>query len=176
YRLKQAGCKLMLDPLIQVKHLKRWTFSNILKTDIFDRGIPWTELILRERRMPNDLNIQVSQRVSVALVFLTLALAILAAIFWRGQFLVPAFALLFFLLGRSWANTTSRAPLDDPGWYMLGTASLLAYLASRQHMAWLIPPIILTCMLSCAQRYGLVPRAYYAWVSRLLAGVLIMGV
>ncbi|MBI5083979.1 MAG: glycosyltransferase family 2 protein [Acidobacteria bacterium] len=58
YRLQQAGRKLMLDREIQVKHLKRWTFLNLLKTDVLDRGIPWTELILRDQRMPNDLNLQ----------------------------------------------------------------------------------------------------------------------
>ena len=38
--------------------------------DILDRGIPWTELILRDRNMPNDLNLQLSQRISVALLAL----------------------------------------------------------------------------------------------------------
>ncbi len=40
YRLKSAGCKLMLDDSIQVTHLKRWTFWGLVKTDVPDRGIP----------------------------------------------------------------------------------------------------------------------------------------
>ncbi len=51
-----------------MKHLKRWTFWGLVKTDVLDRGIPWTELILRDANMPDDLNLQLSQRVSVALV------------------------------------------------------------------------------------------------------------
>jgi len=42
----------------------------MLKTDIFDRGIPWTRLILRTGSMPDDLNVRWSQRLSVVLAFL----------------------------------------------------------------------------------------------------------
>lgn len=107
YRLMMQGRTVMLDPGLQVKHLKRWTFWGLIKTDIFDRGIPWTELILRDRHMPDDLNIQISQRVSVAVMFLLVALALFAA-FRHGEFfLVPAFVLLFLVLGRYWAEFSS---------------------------------------------------------------------
>jgi GT2 family glycosyltransferase len=87
YRLRRARLKILLDKQLQVKHLKRWTFWNLIKTDIFDRGIPWTELILRDRSMPNDLNLQLSQRVSVALMFLMLGAAAALAVYWQGYFL-----------------------------------------------------------------------------------------
>lgn len=69
-RLKSAGGRIRLDAAIQVQHLKCWTFANMLKTDIFDRGIPWTRLILRTGSMPDDLNVRWSQRLSVVLAFL----------------------------------------------------------------------------------------------------------
>ena len=69
-RLKSAGGRIRLDAAIQVQHLKCWTFANMLKTDIFDRGVPWTRLILRTGSMPNDLNVRWSQRLSVLLAFL----------------------------------------------------------------------------------------------------------
>jgi cellulose synthase/poly-beta-1,6-N-acetylglucosamine synthase-like glycosyltransferase len=69
-RLKSAGGRIRLDAAIQVQHLKCWTFAGMLKTDIFDRGIPWTRLILRTGSMPDDLNVRWSQRLSVALAFL----------------------------------------------------------------------------------------------------------
>src|SRR5579883_1906482 len=47
YRLIQARRKIRLDRELCVKHLKRWTFWGLVKTDILDRGIPWSELILR---------------------------------------------------------------------------------------------------------------------------------
>jgi GT2 family glycosyltransferase len=72
HRVKSSGGRILLDPSIQVQHLKCWTFVKMIKTDIFDRGIPWARLILREGRMPNDLNLRWSQRLSVAMAFLLL--------------------------------------------------------------------------------------------------------
>jgi len=108
YRLKSAGRKLMLDDGIQVKHLKRWTFWGLVKTDVLDRGIPWTELILRDSRMPNDLNLQLSQRVSVALVYLILLAALFNTFWLRAPFLAPFFCLLFFALNRYWVDSGNR--------------------------------------------------------------------
>jgi hypothetical protein len=71
-RLTANGGRILLDPLIQVQHLKRWTFWNMLQTDVFDRGIPWTRLILRNRSIPNDLNVRGSQRASAAAAALLL--------------------------------------------------------------------------------------------------------
>jgi hypothetical protein len=68
YRLVAAGHRIRLDAAIQGKHLKRWTFSGMVRTDVMDRAIPWTELILERRSMPNHLNVQSGQRMSVALV------------------------------------------------------------------------------------------------------------
>jgi GT2 family glycosyltransferase len=73
YRLKAAGGRILLDPAVQVKHLKCWTLGSMIKTDVFDRGVPWTRLILRAGRMPNDLNVCWSQRLSVAMSFLSVA-------------------------------------------------------------------------------------------------------
>jgi glycosyltransferase involved in cell wall biosynthesis len=66
-RLKAKGGRILLDPAIQVQHLKCWTLGSMIETDIFDRGIPWTRLILRSGSMPNDLNVRWSQRLSVVL-------------------------------------------------------------------------------------------------------------
>jgi glycosyltransferase involved in cell wall biosynthesis len=72
-RLIRAGRKIELEPSMTVKHLKRWALLEMLESDIRDRAIPWTLLMLRERNMPNDLNVQWSQRVSVALMYLGLS-------------------------------------------------------------------------------------------------------
>ncbi len=70
YRLKQAGGKIRLAKEVQVKHLKAWTLFSLLKSDIFDRGIPWTKLLLSRRVFTNDLNLQTHNRVSVVAVYL----------------------------------------------------------------------------------------------------------
>jgi len=68
-RLHAAGHRIMLNKRIQVTHLKRWTLWSIVKTDVLDRGVPWTKLMLVEGGMPNDLNVKVSQRISVVLAY-----------------------------------------------------------------------------------------------------------
>lgn len=77
YRLKQAGGRIRLAKQLQVKHLKTWNLFTLLKSDIFDRGIPWTRLILRYKVFSRDLNLQTHNRVSVVAIYgLLLALAI----------------------------------------------------------------------------------------------------
>ena len=69
YRLRAANYSLRLDKTLQVKHLKRWTFFSVLKSDIFDRALPWTELIMRYRIFRNDLNLRYSDRLSVVAIY-----------------------------------------------------------------------------------------------------------
>lgn len=64
-RLHRKGLKIRLDKSMQVKHLKRWTPSSVLRTDFFQRALPWTELILSEREAENDLNTTIADRLSV---------------------------------------------------------------------------------------------------------------
>ncbi len=65
-RLQPRG-RTRLDPALQVTHLKRWTLPGVIRTDLFDRCIPWAQLVARTRRMPDDLNLRQSQRLAVAL-------------------------------------------------------------------------------------------------------------
>ena len=68
-QLAAAGADIRLDPRIVVTHLKRWTFLNMVRTDVWDRAIPWTRLIFSTRCMPDDLNLRLDQRASVGLAF-----------------------------------------------------------------------------------------------------------
>lgn len=73
YRLKRNGYSIRLCKEIQVKHLKRWELVSLLKAEIFYRALPWTELILRNRRLDTDLNLSPTNRLSVVLVFALIA-------------------------------------------------------------------------------------------------------
>ena len=152
YRLRRANLKILLDRRLMVKHLKRWTFWNLVKTDVLDRGIPWTELMLRDGRMPNDLNIQLSQRVSVALTFLLLIVTGLAAYSFGGYFLTPLISVLFFLLLRYWVEpspqTASRGILSC----FAVTVCALVFLSYHYRMFALIP-LIITSVLPLAMRH-----------------------
>jgi glycosyltransferase involved in cell wall biosynthesis len=68
-RLVAAGYPLRLDPRFRGTHLKRWTLWNCVTTDIVARGIPWMQLILRVRALPNDLNTSIGLRLSLGLAY-----------------------------------------------------------------------------------------------------------
>ena len=164
-----AGRNMILDKDLQVTHLKHWTFWSLLKTDVLDRGIPWTELILRDRFMPNDLNLELSQRVSVALAFLLLGLALAAATLWRGYFVIPILALLIFLLASYWLEFASgKRPIP----VLVGTGALVGvvvWMAYAYRMTPILPPLLLGCLL-------LVLRHRYAYASlrrRQLTGIIL---
>ena len=167
YRLFQANRRMMLDKQLRVKHLKRWTFWNLLKTDILDRGIPWTELILRDRNMPNDLNLQVSQRISVALAFVSVGFALLLTVYWRGYFLTPVFALLLFVMGRFWLDSDG-VPQGPKAFFGLtaGFAVLVA-LAWNYHMMGVIPPVVLGYVLPFVRHRYALPEGKRAKVASL---------
>jgi GT2 family glycosyltransferase len=93
-----AGHRIILDGRIKAKHLKRWTLCNLLKTDIFDRGVPWTRLMLRAGAIVSTLNVTPVQRLSVALVYLSF-FSLLASIFWlKALIIAAALALIVTLL------------------------------------------------------------------------------
>jgi cellulose synthase/poly-beta-1,6-N-acetylglucosamine synthase-like glycosyltransferase len=83
HRLKQAGHRIRLCKTLQVKHLKPWGVVSLLKADFLHRALPWTQLILRDRRFINDLNLRLSNRVSVILTYGLLG-ALVGAWRWPG--------------------------------------------------------------------------------------------
>ncbi len=82
YRLRDGGFAIRLCKEVRVKHLKAWTFEQLMRSDIFDRGAPWTRLMLDRGRIDTTLNLRWSQRVSAALAWL-LAAGLLGAV-WRS--------------------------------------------------------------------------------------------
>jgi GT2 family glycosyltransferase len=67
YRLRRAGYRIFIDKSLQSMHLKRWTLRSTIRTDVIHRAIPWSRLILENGEAPDYLNVQASQRASVAL-------------------------------------------------------------------------------------------------------------
>jgi GT2 family glycosyltransferase len=131
YRLRKAGYRIRLVPSWQVKHLKKWTFADLIFNDIGRRAIPWTRLLRREGRLDNDLNIEMAARLSAALVCLGICLLPLGflwrpALFLGTLLLTLATALnwtFYKFLARSagWAVAIAAIPLH---WlYFLGAAT-----------------------------------------------------
>jgi glycosyltransferase involved in cell wall biosynthesis len=109
-RLRQAGREIWLDKGLSVKHLKRLSFLEIVKTDLWDRAIPWTLLILRFRSMPADLNLRWEQRASVLLALAAAAAlaAMPAAWPYLGGAAALALAALAFLNRRFYRFLAER--------------------------------------------------------------------
>ncbi len=97
-RMHRLGYRLLLDRQLQATHLKEWRLGSLLRADIFCRAVPWTKLVLERQGLINDLNLQISQRVSagmVACACLLLPLGILQPVIWSG--LVLPLGIVLFL-------------------------------------------------------------------------------
>ena len=137
YRLRRRGLTVILDRELKVKHLKRWTLLSLVRTDIFDRALPWSRLIVEGDPLIDDLNLRVSDRVCAALTGLSLLLLALAALF--PSLLIGALAALvtvfilnlqfsryFKKLGGAWFSSRAFAMLLLYYFYS-GTAFVLVY-------------------------------------------------
>jgi hypothetical protein len=94
-RIAARGGRIELDPALQGKHLKRWTLGDMVRTDLFRRGIPWVRLVLVAEATPSGLNLAWRHRVS-AVASLALVAALAAG---RPKLAAPPLALLLALNG-----------------------------------------------------------------------------
>ena len=129
-----------MDPATQVKHLKRWTLLSMLETDIRDRGIPWTELILEKKSMPNDLNLGLIQRWSVTGVYATLLFSLMAALRSRGFQLAALLGACCSLLATLFINRAFYAFLGKRrgGWFAVRAAVLHLFFYFYNGIAFLL--------------------------------------
>jgi GT2 family glycosyltransferase len=65
-RLAAGNHRIVLDPAIQGKHLKRWTLGSMIQTDLLRRGGPWVRLLLDSARGSTTLNLGWRHRLSAA--------------------------------------------------------------------------------------------------------------
>ncbi len=69
YLLGRHGHEIHMLKQLQVKHNKRWTFVNLIKTDVFQRAVPWTAMLLHNRGRGNtEINLGWQARASVMMV------------------------------------------------------------------------------------------------------------
>lgn len=111
-RLRSHGFRIVLRPEIQGTHLKRWTFMNMVITDLQHRGVPWMWLLLKEGPSAGGqtLNLRKIEKIATALVGLA-GLGLLAALVFTSWWplVFSATALLFVvLLNRNFYNYLRR--------------------------------------------------------------------
>jgi len=97
-RLRRQGKKIRLVKAMQATHLKRWTLRQLLRSDILQRAVPWSRLLLTEPRAAKELNLNASTRWSAA-ALLAFILTCIAGFFFPLFFLAAiALAAALFLL------------------------------------------------------------------------------
>ncbi len=97
YRLTRTGHLIVLARDVLATHMKRWTLREMIRTDIFRRGVPWMLLIKRSGTSETDLNVKSTQKACVALTGLAL-LSGTAGIFFPWASAAAAVAILSIVL------------------------------------------------------------------------------
>ncbi|MGH7766315.1 MAG: glycosyltransferase family 2 protein [Candidatus Binatia bacterium] len=134
YRMRQAGYRILLDKSIQGTHLKQWTLFSYIRTDIVCRAVPWSQLIIKSKTLPNDLNLKWDQRASfvlVALGYTFLALSVLqiemiamSAAALSGVLVLNRRMYLFFFRQRGLPFTLACIPLHTTYYLYSGLSYL----------------------------------------------------
>lgn len=105
YRMHRVGLRIRFEPMIQVLHLKRYTFLGLLRSDVLHRAIPWTGLMLRERVFRSDLNTSAGNVLGVAAAWVAFPALLLGPRAWP----VAALALVaIWLLNRGLLGAAHR--------------------------------------------------------------------
>jgi hypothetical protein len=116
--------------------MKRWTLRSVVKTDIFQRGVPWMLLMKRSQVRETDLNVKPGQKACVALAGL-MALGLLVAPWAPGALAaIPVtFAAIVVLNGdfyrflarrRGWAFALAAVPLHFVYYCCCGLSVVIA--------------------------------------------------
>lgn len=100
YRLKKAGYKIVLDKEIVVKHLKRYSLLSLLKSDFFDRAIPWTILLLSNKQFANDLNLKGEHKLSAVALIISIIFVLLSLQAGWMIYISAILMVLFFYINR----------------------------------------------------------------------------
>ena len=135
HRMREAGWKIRLAHDLLGTHLKRWTLAEVVRTDIFQRAVPWSHLILSGRGMSNDLNVSGAERIKavVALMWWMGLLTCMVPVLWPwapGSFLaltglvvVLNRNLLGFFKGNRGVWFAARAAVYHQFYYVYGAAT-----------------------------------------------------
>ena len=137
--------------------------QNLIKTDIFHRGVPWMLLVLSNREMPSDLNLSYKSRaatVLAGLLGLSLLILILSG---HAAALLPAAA---FLLGAAIGTRHNVKTLFAVALAIL--APLFCY--------WLVPDPLALIPITLVLAIVATHLAFYLYIARKRNGAFAIAV
>ena len=97
-RIRALGHRIVLRPDIQATHLKGWTLGAVVRTDLFDRGVPWTRLLVQQGSVITaaTLNLKRMEKLKTVMMWIAVIAAGLAWPTHDARWLIVA---TIFLLG-----------------------------------------------------------------------------
>jgi GT2 family glycosyltransferase len=69
YRLSEKGKPILLNKKLQVTHGKKYTLLSLIRSDLFNRAIPWTKLMATRNVFVADLNLKPNNIISGLMLF-----------------------------------------------------------------------------------------------------------
>lgn len=108
YRLHQAGYRVRLVKDLQFTHLKTYTLASLVRSDVRDRAIPWTRLMLEKHMFRNDLNTKSNNVASVVVAFLILLFPLWGWFLPFGLWVFAALIALFLALNLDFLAFVTR--------------------------------------------------------------------
>ena len=117
YRMYKAGYKIRLEKDLQFTHLKSYTLSTLVHSDVLNRSIPWTKLMLKYGIVRNDLNTKWNNIGSVVLAYFLVFLVLINA----SPVILVACTGMFLALNKSFLLFVAR---ERGFWFMLKTIAM----------------------------------------------------
>lgn len=112
-RLSRSGGRIRVRKDLEVTHLKRWTLTSLVTTDVWQRALPWSALLLADGHIPDHLNVSRRARLAVALTTILLATLLAAPFIPESALAAATVGLVLFVIDwRLWAYFAA-----ERGWW-----------------------------------------------------------
>lgn len=110
YRLSSKNYKIKINKNAFAVHLKQYSFAKLIRSDLFERAVPWTHIILKNKKLPNSSNTSAKYKISVlmTLLFFILNLNNILNFSYLNTFLALLPLLIISLLNRKFLKLTSH--------------------------------------------------------------------
>lgn len=92
HRMRARGHRILLRPEIECTHLKRWTLRSMVVTDLTDRGVPWSRLLVAQGKAlkSGTLNRKTIEKVHTVLIWLMWIFSLAALLVGSSKLLIVA--------------------------------------------------------------------------------------